>query len=576
VLHEKQTMLSVDVAETADVAEVTKKLEAFEIRDGDRVRIFPIAPYNQDAIYLEGHVIRPGRYSYRANMRVTDVIASYKDLLPEPSAQYAEIIRLNAPDFHPSVESFDLAAAFENPAQSPTLQAMDTVRIFSRYDFEPPPVVSVWGDVRQPGTYRTSGRIRLSDAVHLAGGLNPDAQTADAQVFRTLAGGKLKILSVHLEQALEGDAAENVLLESRDRLLIHRSVDALEPATVYVQGEVGSPGRYPLTSNMRVGELIRAGGGLKPSADTQSADLTHFQWGGRKGELVGQHENVALTAALEGEPSAGPALHNGDVLTVRQLPGWNDLGASITIRGEVKHPGKYGIRPGERLSSVIERAGGFQPEGYPHGAVLERVQVRELQAKAQDEMILRVKSVQTNLELMPDTDARQKQAKDAALQQYQSTLVQLTSNPPLGRVAIRISSTPNQWKNTAADIEARAGDTLVIPKKPSYVMVSGQVFNPTAVSYRPGRSAKWYLGQSGGPTQLANKKGIFVIRADGSVIGTRDGMWSGSSLSAVLQPGDTVVVPEKAVGGGIQWQNVFMAVQVASSIASTVFLASHY
>jgi hypothetical protein len=177
---------------------------------------------------------------------------------------------------------------------------------------------------------------------------------------------------------------------------------------------------------------------------------------------------------------------------------------------------------------------------------------------------------------MPDTDARQKQAKDAALQQYQSTLVQLTSNPPLGRVAIRISSTPNQWKNTAADIEARAGDTLVIPKKPSYVMVSGQVFNPTAVSYRPGRSAKWYLGQSGGPTQLANKKGIFVIRADGSVIGTRDGMWSGSSLSAVLQPGDTVVVPEKAVGGGIQWQNVFMAVQVASSIASTVFLASHY
>jgi protein involved in polysaccharide export with SLBB domain len=107
-------------------------------------------------------------------------------------------------------------------------------------------------------------------------------------------------------------------------------------------------------------------------------------------------------------------------------------------------------------------------------------------------------------------------------------------------------------------------------------MVTGQVFNPTAVSYRPGKSAKWYLSQSGGPTAVANKKAIFVIRADGSVIGAKEGLWSGPSLSAVLQPGDTVVVPEKAIGGGIQWQTLFLATQVASSVASTVFIALRY
>jgi len=85
-----------------------------------------------------------------------------------------------------------------------------------------------------------------------------------------------------------------------------------------------------------------------------------------------------------------------------------------------------------------------------------------------------------------------------ALQQYQTTLTQLSSNPPVGRVAIRISSDINHWKNSAADVEVRAGDTLVIPKKPSYVMISGQVFNPTAVSYRPGKSAKWYLSRGAG------------------------------------------------------------------------------
>ena len=575
VAHDKQTMLSLDIPEIGDSAEVTKKLEAFQIQDGDRIRIFPIASYNQDAIYLDGHVIRPGRYSYRENMRVTDVIASYKDLLPEPAANYAEIIRLNPPDFHPTVESFDLADTFANPAQAPVLHPMDTVRIFSRFDFENPPVVSVWGDVRAPGTYRTSGQIRLGDAIHLAGGLAPDAQKEDAQVFRYLPDGKFKIFSVNLSEALSGDPTENIVLQPRDRLLIHRNPDAVEPATVYIQGEVARPGRYPLTTNMTVAELIQVGGGLKPSADTNTADLTHFQYANQS-SLTAQHESISLSSALSKGPEAAITIHNGDVLTVRQLPGWNDLGASITVKGEVRNPGTYGIRPGEKLSSILERAGGFQPDSYPYGAVLRRVQVRELEVRDQDQMILRVKDEQSNLQLLPETDPDKKRAKDLALQQWQTALEQLSSNPPTGRVAIRISADIHQWQNTIADVDVRAGDSIEIPKKPSYVMVTGQVYNPTAVSYRPGKSASWYLGQSGGPTQLANKKAIFVIRADGSVLGSSQGLWSGESLGAELRPGDTVVVPEKAVGGGVQWQTVFLAAQVASSIASTAFIAAHY
>jgi len=576
VAHDKQTMLSFDLPEVdSDAAAVTTKLEAFEIHDGDRIRVFPIAPYNQDAVYLEGHVIRPGRYSYRANMKVTEVISSYRDLLPEPASQYAEIIRLNAPDFHPSVQSFDLAAVLANPDQAPVLQAMDTVRIFSRFDFENPPTVSVLGDVRSPGTYRTSGQIHLSDAVHLAGGLAPDAKTEDAQVFRYLPEGKTKIFSVSLGLALEGDPTANILLEARDRLLIHRSPEAIEPASVYVKGEVGKPGRYPLTNNMTVADLIRVGGGLKPSADTQLADLTHYQWQ-KQGELGGQHQAVAISAVLAGDPKSNLPLSNGDVVTIRQLPGWNDIGASISVKGEVKHPGTYGVRPGERLSSVLERAGGFQSDAYVNGAILERVQVRDLEAKEQTQMILRIKDLESNLEQLPEGDPRQKQSKEMALRQYQTTLTQLSSNSPVGRVTMRISPDIKRWRNTSTDLEVRAGDTLIIPKRPSFVMVSGQVFNPTAVSYRPGKSAKWYLTQSGGPTAVADKKSIFVIRADGSVIGGKESLWSGHSLSAVLQPGDTVVVPEKAIGGGVQWQTVFLAAQVASSVVSTMFIALHY
>jgi hypothetical protein len=224
----------------------------------------------------------------------------------------------------------------------------------------------------------------------------------------------------------------------------------------------------------------------------------------------------------------------------------------------------------------LERAGGFQPGAYPYGAILQRTQVRELERKEQDDMVVRAKSMQSSIELMPENDPRQKQAKETALQQYQTTVEELVANPPLGRVSIRISSDISRWKNTSADIEVRAGDSLIIPKRPSYVMVSGQVFNPTAVAFRPGRSAKWYLSQAGGPTLLGDRKAVFVIRADGSVIGSRKSMFSGESLGEVLQPGDTVVVPERAIGGPIQWQAIFTAAQVAGSVATSVFLAVHY
>jgi len=88
-------------------------------------------------------------------MSLSDLIGSYKDLLPEPAPHYAEIVRLNPPDFHPSVESFDLSAALANPGSAPKLQPLDTVRVFSRYDFEPAPEVWIGGEVREPGKYRT-------------------------------------------------------------------------------------------------------------------------------------------------------------------------------------------------------------------------------------------------------------------------------------------------------------------------------------------------------------------------------------------------------------------------------------
>jgi protein involved in polysaccharide export with SLBB domain len=573
--HEKRTMVSLDVSGTGTPQEIERKLAGFTVRDRDEIHIFPIATFNQDAVYLRGHVLRQGRYSYKLGMTLTDLVSSYADLLPEPSTQYAEIIHLSQPDFRPSVESFDLGAVLANPAAAPKLQPLDTVRIFSRYDFEDAPIVSVSGAVRKPGTFPTAGQIHFRDAVRLAGGLTPDASLEVAQIIRPMPDSSLQILSIRPREALNGDPIENLLLQPRDRIVIQQNVLADDPKTVVINGEVANPGRYPLTPSLRVTDLIQLAGGFKRGAETSTADLTQFITS-TNAPIVAKHISINLVSATGGDRTADPSLGDGDVLTIRQRPGWEDVGASITIEGEVTHPGTYGLRAGERLSSVIERAGGFQPEAYPFGVILRRATVREHELEARDQLMSRVRNAQNNLIQLADSDPKQKIAKELAFQQWQANLEQLNSNPPVGRIAVRISGNVARWKNTADDIQLEAGDTLVIPKKPGYVMVSGEVFNPTAITLRPGKNAKWYLTQAGGMTPMANQGAVFVIRADGSVLGGKNGIMMGKPLSKTLQAGDTVVVPEKALSGNVPWQSILLAAQVAASITSTAFIALRY
>jgi protein involved in polysaccharide export with SLBB domain len=571
--HERRTMLTLDLSPTEDPDSAKKKLDGFKVSDGDEIHIFPIAPYNEDAIYLQGHALRPGRYSYKQGMTLSDLIASYKDLLPEPAPHYAEIVRLNPPDFHPSVESFDLAGALGNPASAPKLQPLDTVRVFSRYDFEPAPEVWIGGEVREPGKYRTSGQAHLRDAIYLAGGVTQDASLDTAQLFRTEPDGTMKILSVDLHEALAGNPLNNILIQPRDRLLVHRNPARVEPPTVYINGEVAKPGRYPLTANMHVEDLVHVAGGLKRSAYTESADLSRFDPNASRTNPSDRLE-VNLTAAMGGDEKHDVPLRDGDILTIRQLPRWTDIGASITVRGEVLHPGTYGIEPGERLSSVLARSGGFDSEAYSYGAVLMRREVRDLELKSHMELVQRVKAEQVTLKALPDTTADEKNAKLTAIGQTEAALVQLQASAPIGRVVIHISPDMKTWQNTAADVQVRDGDVLFVPKKAGYVMVNGQVFNPTAISHRPGHSAKWYLSQAGGVTQIADKKAVFVIRADGSVISAKNnssGWWGGDPMSTTLRAGDTIVVPEKAPKiGGRNWALIMQSVSMASNIALAV------
>jgi protein involved in polysaccharide export with SLBB domain len=476
--HERKEMMSVNLGAGAGAQAAEDAFKRFHIQDGDVVTVLPILPYSNRAVYLDGHVFRPGKFSYKDGFKVTDLIASFDDLLPEP-ADRAEIVRLHPPDFTPFVIPFNVRDVLSKRVEAPSLEPFDTVRIFGRYETDGPKV-SIFGEVLRPG-------------------------------------------------------------------------------------------EYPLSEKMTAADLLRMSGGFKRSAFQQAADLTSYSV--IDGDHVDlEHRDIPIGRALAGEADTDVLLKPGDVLTIRQIGGWNDIGGAISVSGEVMHPGRYGIQRGEHLSSILKRVGGFSPEAYPYAAILDRAQVRQAAAKSREDMVTQIQAqnVASTTGSSSSSASSSRTSAIALERERQQLLAKLKQIQPNGRMLIHVSSQIEKWENTQADVEVRPGDTLYIPKRPNFVMVAGQVYNPIAITFSTGKHANWYLRQAGGPTKLASKKEIFVVRANGTVVGRGSGeWWSGSVLSTVLQAGDTIFVPEKGAGAGIL-KNVSQSISLLSGAAVAV------
>jgi len=207
--------------------------------------------------------------------------------------------------------------------------------------------------------------------------------------------------------------------------------------------------------------------------------------------------------------------------------------------------------------------------------VLTRPDVGALEEKSRQELIRQIEAASAAARLSPVVAGGEQSANLQMIQQQQErVLAQLRSQPASGRLVIRVASDIESWAGTPADIEVRNGDMLRIPKRPGFVLVSGQVYNASAISFAPGKTAGWYLEKAGGATAIANRKEIFVIRANGTVVGRRSGGWYGHEvLSTRLNAGDVIVVPQKIIGASYIWRNLLSAAQIAASISIAAAVA---
>jgi protein involved in polysaccharide export with SLBB domain len=457
-------------------------MDHFEVKDGDRIHVEPILPYSQRAIYIAGHVARPGRLAFTDGMRLSDVIRTYQDLLPEPAA-HGEIVRLVPPDLHAETIDFNVPEVLIGNSNV-DLQPFDTIRVFGRYQVDAP--------------------------------------------------------------------------------------------TVTIRGEVLRPGSYPMSNGMTTAQLVRIAGGFKRDALTESADLTSYEVKGGS-QISEKLATVRIGAAVAGnDPGADVPLEPGDILEIHQITNWTDIGESVAVSGQVKYPGSYGFQEGEHLSSVLRRAGGLLPTAYAPGAVLIREQVKTLEQNSRDELIRQIETSAAAARLSPSVSPSNSQGVLQAIKSQQDQVIaDLQSHPPTGRMVIHINADIDSWANTPADIELRRDDVLTIPKQPGFVLVTGQVYNATALTFTPGKTAAWYLNRAGGSNSTANRKEIFIIRVNGSVVGRHSGgPFSGDVLSTRLDPGDVVVVPQKIIGGSLFWRDLLSTGQLVASFALTAGVAA--
>jgi len=446
----------------------TSEAKSSPISNGDLVRVARLRPTIESGITLEGHVFRPGVTAWREGIRISELIPSLDELMPNADVNYVLVRRESVTDKSLSVLSADLAAALRAPG-------------------------SVHDLLLAP-------RDRL-------------------MVFDFQAGRRLLI---------------NPLLEE-----LRRQSRLDDPTRIVaINGRVKAPGDYPLEPEMRVSDLLRAGGKLDPSAYGDTAELTRYRRleGERRSELI----QIDLAAVLRGEAAADILLQPFDVLTVKELPEWS-VQESVVLRGEVRFPGLYPIRRGETLRSVIERAGGLSSLAFTRGAVFTREELKEREAQQARDLQDRLRRDLAAVAIQTSQASQSADAAQSALA-VQSLLGQLQDVKPVGRLVIDLDAVIAKQIGSRDDIILRDGDELIVPKIKQEVAVIGEVQNSTAHLYRAGLTRDQYVALSGGLTNRADSKRTYVVRADGSVVAGRGG-WLGGKDDLRIQPGDTIVVP---------------------------------
>ena len=507
-----------------------KTMDTTRLQEGD---VIIVPPYEM-LVDIQGNVKRPMFYEMKNGETVKTLIEYAGNFTGDAYTKNIRITRQNGREYQIyTVDDIDYSVFKLMDGDVLNISAM-LDRFANRLEIK--------GAVYRPGIYQFSGQLNtVKLLVEKAEGVMGDAFLGRAVLHREREDLTKEVIQVDLKNILNGTKPD-IALQRNDVLYIPSIHDLQDIGTISVFGEVARPGDFPFAENTTLEDIIIQAGGLKESASSVRVDVSRRikdSKGTQVSSEIGQMYTFALKDGFVVDGELGFKLQPYDQIFVRRSPSYQTQ-INVTVNGEVLYAGTYALtQKTERVSSLIEKAGGVTPYAYVKGAKISR----RINAEERSRM-------QTVLDVAKTADK-----KDSIN----------VNKLELGDIYYVGIDLEKALKNPGsdADIVLREGDQLIVPEYNNTVRISGEVMYPNTVSYVKGKSLGYYIEQAGDYGERAKKKRAYIVYMNGQV------KKASKYNSNLIEPGCEIIVPTKEKNE-FKLQNILSIATTSASLATMI------
>lgn len=449
---------------TLNYGDLLKEGGNFELRDGDEITVGRILDKVDNQVTIAGSVFRPGDYQLQEVPQLHDLLTIAGGFKPNTYFDKFDLFRKD-PNGDLRFSSFSLAEVLANPESEDNLQlqADDSVKIYSKYEFKTEDVVSIEGYVDEPVSMIWRENLSVYDLVYMSANVDEleyqnKVLTSRVDLLRYERGStEYRVIPLNLDSILNKQV--NYLLQPKDRVILYsKEINEFLNTYVTLRGAVQNEGKYELNNQMHIEDVIlQAGGFLRTSLkDSATVSRENFDFSGNKiSEIIRVPLDEDYLLGRKANPASGFVLQHNDYVSLDLIPGASEQ-RQVDITGEVKYPGTYFMTSkGETIKELIERAGGFSPNTYIPGARVFR-----------------------------------------SGQQIAIDFSKLYSG-----------------KAKKFNIVLQDRDSVFIPETTYVVQLTGEVANPSYQKFVEGQRIKKYLREAGGKTKNGRK--VYVTQPNG-------------------------------------------------------------
>ena len=468
-----------------------------------------VTPY-KNLVTVEGAVKRAGVYELKEGQTLADLVQYFGGFTSKAYTNLLLVERSNGTQKEVREVAFKDAEKF-------SMQGGDKLvvqEILDRYQNK----ITVLGEVHRPGAFEFFDKMSLKALIEKAEGITPEAFLTRGLLIRTYDDTHKENIAFSVSDILNGTAA--IVLKPRDEVHILNKQELREERTITIDGEVNMPATFDFVDKLQIEDIIAMSGGLTAAADPQEVIVSRRLKDGSFSTLSKVY-TVATDKNLKINKGAPFYIAPFDIITVRAAKGYTTQ-KYVEVLGEVKYQGTYVLEnKNERISDLIQRAGGFTAFAYVKGAAL----IRKTKKKYAQDILKNMANSEgekVNLEEM--------QRMEASTNEF--------------KVGIDLEAILKN-RGSEMDMFLRVNDVLIIPSKRQTVKVSGMVLKPSLVQFQVGASLRSYVEKSGGFAETSKKSKIYVSYPNGDIKTAKNFLFFKSYPR--LTPGSTIFVPAKPV-----------------------------